>query len=182
MGWIITYTKKHFDPVNPDNSLIDIRDIAHSLSLVCRSAGQFPAFYSVGSHCIACEKEARQRGYSRFVCLACLLHDAAEAYLSDVAGPVKQALNDYKKIEKRLLDEIYKKFLGRLPNGEEEKKVKFIDELMLYYEFKGIMNEEIVPKNGELLTEPDFSFKGFKKTEEEFLQIFNDLSEQLFTF
>lgn len=177
MGCIITYTKKRFDPVNPDENLIDIRDIAHALSLICRSGGQFPTFYSVASHCIACEKEAQQRGYSRFVCFACLLHDAAEAYLSDITRPVKQALSEYEKIESRLLNKIYKKYLDRLPNEEELKKVKFIDDLMLYYEFKAIMNEEIIKKSGELVTNPDFSFVDFKETEEEFLSIFNNLSE-----
>jgi 5'-deoxynucleotidase YfbR-like HD superfamily hydrolase len=46
-------------------------------------------------------KEAAARGYSERVQLACLLHDASEAYLSDVTRPVKQELPKY--LEVRIL-------------------------------------------------------------------------------
>ena len=39
MSYITTYTGKHFDPVNPDASLLCIEDIAHALSLLCRGNG-----------------------------------------------------------------------------------------------------------------------------------------------
>ena len=48
MSEIATYTKKMFDPVHPDTAKIDVVDIAHSLSLLCRANGHFPTFYSVG--------------------------------------------------------------------------------------------------------------------------------------
>ena len=35
MSFITTYTKKYFDPLNVDESLLDIKDIAHALSLIC---------------------------------------------------------------------------------------------------------------------------------------------------
>ena len=69
-----------FDPLHPNTDLIDIEDIAHALSMLCRANGHFKSFYSVGQHCINCAKEAKARGYSSFVQLACLLHDASEAY------------------------------------------------------------------------------------------------------
>jgi len=36
MSHITTYTGKHFDPTDPDISKVDIRDIAHALSMTCR--------------------------------------------------------------------------------------------------------------------------------------------------
>ena len=39
MSFITTYTKKYFDPLNVDESLLDIKDIAHALSLICRGNG-----------------------------------------------------------------------------------------------------------------------------------------------
>ena len=92
MSEILTHTRVMFDPVHPDPALIDIRDIAHALSMLCRANGHFPTFYSVGQHCINCAAEAAARGYSRRVQLACLLHDASEAYLADVTRPVKKEL------------------------------------------------------------------------------------------
>ena len=34
--FITTYTGKHFKPTDPNPELIDIPDIAHALSLICR--------------------------------------------------------------------------------------------------------------------------------------------------
>ena len=36
MSYITTVTGKHFDPMNPVDCEIDILDIAHALSLMCR--------------------------------------------------------------------------------------------------------------------------------------------------
>lgn len=176
MSVIMTYTKKLIDPTAPEEDLIDIRDIAHALSMVCRSGGQFPSFYSVASHSIACEREAEQRGFGRDVRLACLLHDASEAYLSDITRPVKQALSEYREIEKRLQDMIYKKYLGRDISNEERAVVSEIDDLMLYTEFHEIMGEDICQKSGELLTMPSFEFVMFDETERTFLNIFHGLA------
>ena len=77
---IKTYGGRYFSPVEPEAENIDIGDIAHALSLLCRGNGQVTQFFSVGQHCLNCAAEAEARGYSRRVCLACLLHDASEAY------------------------------------------------------------------------------------------------------
>ncbi len=37
MSYITTVTGKHFYPLNPDQQNIDIEDIAHALSLICRA-------------------------------------------------------------------------------------------------------------------------------------------------
>ena len=50
MSEIMTYTKKMFDPLQPNAELIDIEDIAHALSMLCRANGHFRSFYSVGQH------------------------------------------------------------------------------------------------------------------------------------
>ena len=85
-----------------------IEDIAHALSLLCRGGGQLSYFYSVGQHSLNCAAEAKARGWSKRQQLACLLHDASEAYMSDVPRPFKQHLSDYISHEKTLLDIVYK--------------------------------------------------------------------------
>ena len=35
-NYITTYTRKHFDPINPDAELICIEDIAHALPMICQ--------------------------------------------------------------------------------------------------------------------------------------------------
>ena len=48
MSSIKTYTGVMFDPVHPESERIDILDIAHALSMLCRANGHFRSFYSVG--------------------------------------------------------------------------------------------------------------------------------------
>ena len=112
MSSITTYTGKHFDPTNPDIKSIDIKDIAHSLSLTCRGNGHVSSFFSVAQHCINCAQEAYERRYSKRVILACLLHDASEAYMSDVPRPFKQVMPEYIRAEEYLLELIYYKYLS----------------------------------------------------------------------
>ena len=92
MSYITTYTGKHFDPIQPEPGLFDLTDISHALSLLCRGNGHMKHFYSVAQHSIACAEEAKARGYSARVQLGCLLHDASEAYLSDVTKTGKKRL------------------------------------------------------------------------------------------
>ena len=135
MGEIMTCSYKMFDPLHPDVDLIDIEDIAHALSMLCRANGHFLNFYSVGQHSVNCAREAEARGYSRKVQLACLLHDASEAYLSDVTRPVKAELPKYLEIEKPLQDCIWNKFLPRSLTSEEYDRVFEIDDDILAHEF-----------------------------------------------
>ena len=92
MSYILTYKKKEFYPLSPKTEDIDIEDIAHALSLLCRANGHFKHFYSVGLHSLNCAYEAMARGYSENVVLGCLLHDGSEAYLADITRPVKKPL------------------------------------------------------------------------------------------
>ena len=82
----MTCSKKMFDPVHPNAALIDINDIAHALSMLCRANGHFHTFHSVGQHSINCAREAAARGYSRRVQLACLLHDASECCIPELCS------------------------------------------------------------------------------------------------
>lgn len=177
MTSITTYTKKMFDPLAPQEEFLDIHDIAHSLSLLCRANGHFPEFYSVGEHCVNCTREAQARGYSVRVQLACLLHDASEAYLSDVTRPVKSALPEYKKIENALADVIYKKWLGSSLTEREYAIMRDVDDTMLYYEMLHYFGEKISATAPNLCSKPFFSFDGFEKTERDFLDRFESLKK-----
>lgn len=176
MSSIKTYTDVMFDPLNPESELIDILDIAHALSMLCRANGHFRSFYSVGQHCINCAMEAKARGYSERVQLACLLHDASEAYLSDVTRPVKHELPKYLEIEKPLQESIWQKYLGLALTEEENSQVFRIDDATLYHEFVALMSTRLSSEEPGLQSKPGFSFMGFEKTEKTFLRLFHTLS------
>ena len=175
MGEIMTCSYKMFDPLHPDVDLIDIEDIAHALSMLCRANGHFRTFYSVGQHSINCAREAKARGYSQKVQLACLLHDASEAYLADVTRPVKAELPRYKEIEGPLQDLIWNKWLSAPLTSAENTQVFEIDDHMLAHEFIHIMDTKIVEPTPELLSNGEFSFTGFDTCRQEFLQLFRQL-------
>ena len=128
MSYITTVTGIHFYPLNPNPKDIDIEDIAHALSLICRANGHFRHFYSVAQHCIACAEEAIERGYSPEVILGCLLHDASEAYLCDVTRPVKKHIPQYLQAEEKLQEVIWKRFIGRELTDAEKKLIFEIDD------------------------------------------------------
>lgn len=175
MSYIRTYTKREFYPLAPDAEQIDIRDIAHALSQLCRANGHFPHFYSVGQHCIACAEEAAARGYSRRVQLGCLLHDASEAYLADVTRPVKKELPKYLQIEEPLQAAVWAKWLSPTLTEEEEAQVFAVDDAMLYYEFLSLMGEAIPGLPLDLVTKPDLSCVAFSAVEEKYIALFEKL-------
>lgn len=172
MSYITTYTGKHFDPAQPNIEKIDIRDIAHALSLTCRGNGHVKTFFSVAQHCINCAREAEARKLSGRIILACLLHDASEAYMSDVPRPLKPSMPEYLQTEERLLDVIYTKFLGTPLTEAEEKQVKEIDDDMLYYDLLELLNEPSEREAPKLLISLNYQVQPFEGVEQTYLQLF----------
>ena len=103
--WITTWSGKKFHFLDPQPEEIDIRDIAHALSLTCRFAGQCKTFYSVAEHSIKVAEIVPEE-YR----LHALLHDASEAYLPDIPRPMKAELPEFKKMEATILMAIWGKF------------------------------------------------------------------------
>lgn len=101
--WIETFTGKQFYFLDPADDQIDIRDIAHSLAFTCRYTGHSNRFYSVAEHSILVSYLANDP-------LGGLLHDASEAYITDIASPIKPYLNNYKELEDKLMSKIAAKF------------------------------------------------------------------------
>lgn len=106
--WIQTYTGKRFYPLDPREDDIDIRDIAHALSMQCRYAGHCDRFYSVAEHSVLLSEFCEAGG--RMAARWALLHDASEAYIVDVPRPLKPYLINYKGIEAALMEVIARRF------------------------------------------------------------------------
>ena len=172
-SYITTYTGRHFEPTVPDPDGICIEDIAHALSLICRGNGHVKTFWSVGEHCINCAKEARERGLSDRMILACLLHDASECYMSDIPRPFKKELSEYRAQEEKLLDLIYCKYLGSGLTGEEQAQLRAIDDAMLWYDLAILLGEKQGTEAPKLRIELDYAVRPFIEVEKEYLSIFN---------
>lgn len=76
---------------------VRIADIAHALSIINRFTGHSKVPYSVAQHSVMvsriCEPEYALWG---------LLHDASEAYLGDMATPLKTLLPQYRELEEHV--------------------------------------------------------------------------------
>jgi hypothetical protein len=178
MDYITTFTGEDFTPLSPNINQIHIIDIAHALSLMCRANGHFKRFFSVAQHSINCSNEAKSRGLSEKIQLACLLHDASEAYLSDITKPVKNHLANYKKIEQCLQNMIYVKFLTDNLSDDECNHVKQIDDDMLRHEFRALMGKQVFDNVPYINSNPSFELLSFFDVENEFILTFNKLSNQ----
>ena len=134
--YIRTYTGKTLNPLRPRPEDIDIRDIAHALSLNCRFCGQCKWHYSVGQHSILCATKAPSH-----LKLEALLHDASEAYISDLAKPVKvqDEMHEYREAERRLEEVIALRFGLRYPLPEG---IHHIDQRMLATEIRDLMPDD----------------------------------------
>lgn len=173
--YIITYTGKRFYPLAPEMETIDVCDIARALSLMTRANGHLPHFYSVGQHCVNCVKEAKARSYSRRVQLGCLLHDASEAYLSDITRPVKQYLSNYKEFEQHLQNKIFEHFGLANLTGEELRLIFLIDDSILQHEFITLKGLPVFDTDLPLHSVPDTSERSFGEVEAEFLSLYQEL-------
>ena len=177
-NYILTYSKIKFNPLKAEEKHIKIEDIAHALSLLTRANGHIKHFYSIAQHAINCYREAQARDYSPRIQLGCLLHDASESYISDLTRPVKVQMERYNNIEEKLQQIIYKKYdLGDLTEGEKSK-IKKIDNALLSYELKELMNYEVKEINEETVLKHDISQRNFQSVENEFIHIFNRLQKQ----
>lgn len=123
MSWIMTSTGKHFSFTNPQPDTICIEDIASALSNICRFTGHVSEFYSVAQHSVRVSYLVPGE-----FALEGLLHDATEAYCSDINAPLKALLPDYRAIEERVDAAIRAKF--RLPPAKSPE-VKHADMVML---------------------------------------------------
>ncbi len=174
-----TYTGRRFDPMQMTTEDVSLRDIAHALSLLCRGGGHMKYFYTVGLHSLNCAREAAARGWSDRLVLACLLHDASEAYLSDIIRPVKAHLSNYLEIEDQIMQTILTHFhLGDL-TPEENALWHQIDDEMLSQELQVLMNgeHEMVPVS--LASKPDFRERSHEEVEEEFYEFARLLTQKM---
>ncbi len=100
-----TFTGRRFYPLAPDPDEVDIVDIAHALSLICRYGGHATRFYSVAEHCVLLSHAVAPEH-----ALWALMHDSAEAYVGDMVRPLKQQMPAYKDIEDAVLWTIAQRF------------------------------------------------------------------------
>lgn len=143
-GWIQLSNGKPFWPLDPQMEDLEIEPIAHALSNQCRFTGHSKFFYSIAQHSLQMSYFDQTKKHG----LKLLLHDASEAFLTDVSSPVKHhpSFWFYRQAEDRIQTMIYEKFTGDPipPWGLE-----IFDEIMLATEARDLLSP----------LHPDWKFK-----------------------
>lgn len=103
--YIETRSGIHFHFLDPKPEEINIADIGFALANQCRFNGHCHRFYSVAEHSVLVASLVPEE-YK----LAALLHDASEAYLSDIPSPIKEYLPEYHELESRVQDRVFHRF------------------------------------------------------------------------
>lgn len=181
--WIQTYKGRAFFPLTPTVPMIQIEDIAHALAMKCRFTGHTREFYSVAQHSVLVSENA-----SPAAAMWGLLHDAAEAYLPDVARPIKDLivfqnrdakvmfqLDTFEAIETKIL-RVVGEFAGLAwPTPAE---IKAIDTRMLATERRDLMTKTTLDW-GPLDAVKPYEFKitpiDWREAEAAFLRRFEEL-------
>jgi len=176
MDKMTTYSGRQFTVFDPDIEVIDIVDIGHALSLLCRGNGHVKHFYSVAQHCLNCVAEAKARGYSSRIQLACLLHDATEAYMADLIRPIKNEIPLYREIENKLQMVIFKKY--GIDDLVDDVHWKEIDDIMCDYDVQYLLNEKGVVKITPII-EPDIELHLCSEIEQRYVECFEELISEL---
>jgi len=183
-GCILTYTGKIAYPLDPRPEEIDIYDIAHALAYIARYTGHTESFYSVAEHCVraselvedlVCRPHTEEH---RMYAFEALMHDSSEAYLGDIAKPVKHDSyvgTLFGKAEDRLMLVIAEVFGFAYPKSEVVTKA---DRLMLRSEQRWLM-----PYPNELYSLEDVEMGGRidttwtpEEAEIEFIDRFKELT------
>jgi hypothetical protein len=116
---IMLHSGRLFDLVNPEASELTVEDIAHGLAHTCRYAGQCDGFFSVAEHSVLVSQAVSHAK------LAALFHDAAEAFIGDMSGPLKRLLPDYRAIEKKIAQAIFMRLGIEWPVPFEVKRADY---------------------------------------------------------
>lgn len=155
---IRTNSGNYFNYLDLENNTIKIEDIAASLSKIPRWLGHTNTFYSVAQHCCWCHDNINNPELK----LDALLHDATEAYLSDIPSPLKKLLPDYQKIENRLHKVIAEFYGTHYPLHPEIKKVD-------------LRALEVEWDNIKISNNPHVDYWSPETAEQEFLIRFNNI-------
>lgn len=119
--WITTRHGVQFWPLDPRVEDIDLADIVHALSLICRWGGHCRTHYSVGQHSVLVADLVWELTQDPYLALTALLHDATEAYIGDMVTPLKRNMPAFKRAEARLEKVIMRRFglFGRYAVGRK---------------------------------------------------------------
>lgn len=114
-AWIRTFTGGKVYFFEPSKSNIEIEDVIHPLSLLCRFNGSSLEFYSVAQHSVLVADNVFKETGCKNTAYSALLHDASEAFISDIPSPFKTHFPGFKEIEIKMEEWLSQRFHFKYP-------------------------------------------------------------------
>lgn len=188
--WIATARGGMWPLLSPHPQDVNIRDIAAGLSRSCRYAGQIREeveIYSVSEHSVLMFEWLEQQGDIEFAedAIKILLHDASEAYLVDMASPLKALIPQFREIEDKTQSVIDTAF--GLEHARISKQViKSIDVRIRMDEREVLINEPALSEQKRVVWEHTPEMEGLgvhirclppSEARRDFLETFNRICE-----
>jgi hypothetical protein len=188
---MLTKNGKNFVIENYAATDFDMEEIAHALSMQCRYNGHCADFYSVLTHSDRCSDLVDDLGGSIESVMYAHLHDASEAYLSDVPTPIKNLLPVYKEWEQHIMDQILlgvgglicEDAPGKWMEGIDYALVHKIDRAMVPYEMRLLFDaEDVKDVFKEIMFLPDFDVSSsYPKDTRDYMSSYETILTQLQT-
>jgi len=178
-----TYSGKRLSFTNPQSDQICLDDIFQALPQLCRFSGNTKYFYSVAQHSLNCYYVAKNFYQANIETqLACLLHDAAETYISDIPTDLKKLAREVRITEDTIMVVLWRKifdeYCSKFKNNTEENLVDLIDKKLAVTEFDKLIGqdrsewiltqEKVLPINNNKIPEVDFSERKIDSVRDEF--------------
>ena len=104
--------------------------MAHALSNLCRFTGHTREYYTAAQHSVLVNSLLPAE-----LAFAGLLHDAGEALIGDVSGPLQAAVRGYKPVKERVEKAVFEHFGLPWPLP---KAVKRADQAALIFEMRDL--------------------------------------------
>lgn len=143
--WMQTYSGIQFDLANPTPEMVNINDIATSLSRQVRFNGHTRQSINIAQHSLLVADMVLDAGGDKGMQLAALFHDGHEAYLSDVPSPVKwilgSAWHKWKLLEQSI-DWVIAESIGFDFNHLSDPLIKLADVSALYWEKTHLLDDK----------------------------------------
>jgi hypothetical protein len=137
--------------LDPRPEDVDIRDIAHGLSNICRFGGHVREFYSVAQHTVLVSLEVERSMRDRFggefpeialwLTTAALHHEDAEAYIGDMVRPLKIDMPAFSAVEFEIIERAIAPFLGLDDDLFSDDSITCADILLLATEARDLMGD-----------------------------------------
>lgn len=147
-------------PASPEYENLHSSDVLLGISQTPRYGGQIFPPVNVANHSVAVAEQIERNGGCPEAQMHGLIHDAAEAYASDIPRPIKDLIRDdsgssaYDEVEEAYLEAIREGL--NVPEPDEHwKEVKTADDQVLAYEVLEMDRSESKSQAVELLSKLD---------------------------